>query len=227
MVVLYPTWKRGKMTAPRSEEPIRVFLLGDHPVVLAGLRAALGVEHGFSIVGESRSGTHAVEGIAASQPQVIIVDAYLETVDAEDLIQELAKQFLQARLLALTPIVDGRHLQRMLAIGVQGYLLQREPLETLRAAVRAASQGEQWFSAGLLELAVQPRSKLEPAHSRLTVREVEILRALAAGKENAEIAAEMQIAVGTVKNHLVRVYDKLGVHSRVEAALWAQAHGLC
>jgi DNA-binding NarL/FixJ family response regulator len=156
---------------------------------------------------------------------VVVVHSYLVHQDGESLAADIRRGHSESRVLVLSLLIDERHLRAMLEAGANGYLLTSEEPQAIVEAVRAVARGEFRLSDRLRELLVTlPQTKAAPPE--LSERELEVLRLVALGWENAAIAAELGLAVGTVKNHIVAIYSKLGVHSRVEAVVWALREGL-
>jgi DNA-binding NarL/FixJ family response regulator len=201
---------------------IKVLFICDHPITCLGLRVLLSEAEDIEIVGEFSSRAGVPEQVNALQPDLILLDCYLSDLGEENLAAAFAAQGLPARLLVFSPILDEQHLRRMLEAGVTGYLLRTEAPEAILQAVRATSRGELWLSARLAQIvAGWWRGEEPPPPPELTEREREVLRLMAQGKHNVEIAETLGIAVGTVKNYVASIYDKLGAHNRVEAVLWA------
>ena len=131
------------------------------------------------------------------------------------------------RVLALSAYDDERYVQEMLGAGAVGYLLKEEAPGVIVAAVRAAARGERLWTAEQFARAQRWREEVQGRWERLTEREREVLALVAAGKSNKEIAQALSVTVRTVEFHVSNVLGKLGLTSRVEAAVWAREHGLC
>lgn len=217
-----------KVQTPMSDVPVRVLLADDHPAVRGGIRRAL-EEANIVVVGEASSGEEALQLIEALQPDVAILDCRLPRLEGTEVAEIIQQRGLPTRILALSAYKDDQYVYGMLQAGAAGYLLKEEALETVVAAVRAVARGEEWYSQPVMSrVAAWARGETPSIAgvAELTEREVEVLRLLARGWDNARIAAELVISEGTVKNHVTSIYAKLNVHSRAEAVAWAWQHGL-
>ena len=205
------------MEAADVRTPVNVILIGDHPVTLAGLEVTCAAAGDIRVLARADC-EGALEALREGQPDVVIIDAYLPAFCGDEITSEIKQGEPGAAVLVLAPLVDEGHLRLMLDLGVEGYLLKSEPVEAILEAIRAISGGQRRLSAALAGLLVKP------AHAELTQREIEILRLIAQGLSNQQIAAALGLSEGTVKNHVVNIYAKLGVRTRLEALLWAQKH---
>ena len=206
-------------------EKITILIICDHPVVTIGLATLLGGPSDMQVVGETSSQADIIRLISQVRPEVVVIHSYLINVEGETLVADIRSYHPESRVVVINPLVDDSHLRGMLEAGVAGYLLTSEDPEAILGAVRAVAGGEFRVSARLVELLVAPPPS-PAAQTELSDRELDVLRLIAMGWDNAAIADELGIAVGTVKNHVVAIYSKLGVHSRVEAVIWALREGL-
>jgi DNA-binding NarL/FixJ family response regulator len=203
----------------------RVLLADDHPALRMGLRVLL--EQGqIVVVAEAGDGQEALAQIVALQPDVAVLDCQLPGMTGMAVAREVQQRGLKTRILALSAYSDEKYVRGMIAGGAIGYLLKEEAPGVIVAAVRAASEGQAWFSPAVASV-VAAMARGEPAgHGNLTQREWQVLRLVARGKTNKEIALALKVAERTVEFHISNVLSKLGVASRVEAAVWANEHGL-
>jgi DNA-binding NarL/FixJ family response regulator len=207
---------------------IRVVIADDHPVVRAGILSLLGKEPNIQLDGETGEGQQ-VEALAGRiVPNVLVLDVNMPGLDAVGVTSRLTKLHPTLRVLVLTAFDDEAYAAGLLAAGATGYVLKDEALDSLAAAVRSVARGESWISqriAGRLA-----RKAVSPAHSpeaeSITPREREVLRLLALGLSNDEIAEKLVISRRTVQNHVSSLYGKLGLQSRAEAVLFAIRHGI-
>jgi DNA-binding NarL/FixJ family response regulator len=197
--------------------PIRLVLVDDHPIVLQGLAQVLAMHEGLEIVATCHDGVAAVAVIRAQRPDVAVVDARLPGLDGLGIVQALRHDEGAPRFVLLTATLDERQAGAAIGLGVHGVVFKDMPVETLIACIRAVHGGGTWPA---------PTAAPVADGQRLTPREAEIVRMIADGLQNKEIAAQLGIGGGTVKVHLHRIYEKLGVDGRVELIFWAQAHGL-
>lgn len=207
---------------------IRVVLADDHPVVRAGIKTMLEKEPGLHVVGEIAEGSQ-VEALTSQwRPHVLVLDVNMPGLDPVSAARRLKDNQPSLNILVLTAYDDDAYVRGMLSAGATGYLLKEEALDTLVTAIRAVARGESWLSqrvAGrLARRAVSPprAGATEP----LTAREGEVLRLLALGLGNDQIAETLSISKRTVQNHVSNIYGKLGLDSRAEAVLYAIRHGI-
>ena len=153
-----------------------------------------------------------------------LLDCRLPGREGAEVAEAIREQGLPTRVLALSAYQDDKYVYGMLQAGAAGYLLKDEPLETVVTAVQAVARGEEWYSQGVLAKVTawaRGETALPPDVASLTEREVEVLQLLARGYTNARMAKELFIGEQTVKNHVSRIYAKLGVCSRAKVVAWA------
>jgi NarL family two-component system response regulator LiaR len=211
-----------------ESKPIRILIADDHPVVRAGIKTMLEKEPDLRVVGEIKEGAQ-VEALTLHwQPDVLVLDVNMPGLDPVATTHRLKEQCPALHILVLTAYDDDAYVTGLLSAGATGYLLKEEALETLVAAIRAVARDESWLSqriAGrLARKAIAPvrAQEAEP----LTPRECEVLRLLALGLSNDEIAEKLFITKRTVQNHVSNIYGKLGLDSRAGAVLYAIRHSV-
>lgn len=198
--------------------PVRVVIADDHPVVRAGIRDMLEADDEIEVVAEAASGDEALEQVEAEQPDVLLLDVEMPERSGVEVAQELQSESSPVRLLALSSYDDQEYVQGLLNSGASGYLTKEHAPELIVEAVRAVARGEvRWF--------VQPAQSLD-APPDLTDREVDILRLMANGCSNEDIAEELYIAESTVRKHATKLYQKLNVTSGRQAIAWAWQNGI-
>ena len=205
-------------------EPIRVLLADDHPALMIGLRVLLDQAPDIEVVGEARDGPSALAAIEALAPDVAVLDCQLPGRSGTQVATDVRRRSLPTRVLALSAYTDDRYVHGMLEAGAVGYLLKEEAPGTIADAVRAAAQGEPYFSQAVAARARAWATGERPAG--LTEREMEVLHLLAEGLSNKEIARALTVSVRTANFHVGNILHKLGVASRVEAVVWAKDHGV-
>jgi len=207
---------------------IRVLIADDHPVVRAGIVRMLNKEPAIHVVGEIGDGSQVERLTTENMPDVLVLDVNMPGLDPVITTRHLKEQCPTLHILVLTAYDDDAYVVGLLSAGATGYLLKEEALETLVTAIRAVAQGESWLSqriAGRLARKALDRAETAPP-GPLTPREQEVLRLLALGLGNDEIAERLVITKRTVQNHVSSVYAKLRLESRAEAVLYAIRHSL-
>jgi DNA-binding NarL/FixJ family response regulator len=207
-----------------SGQRIRLLIVDDHPIVRDGLRGAFAGSAEFEVVGEAGNGAEAVARAVALHPDVVLMDLRMPHMDGVEAIRRLARQAPSARVLVLTTFDNDSDVLPAIEAGATGYLLKDAPVEDLLRAVRSAAKGESVLApavAGRLMGRVR-----QPAPGTLSRRELQVLRLIADGATNREAAAKLFISEASIKTHLLRIYDKLGVRDRAAAVGEAFRRGL-
>ncbi|MEU3309195.1 response regulator [Nocardiopsis sp. NPDC055551] len=207
---------------------IRVLLVDDHPVVREGIRGMLSAEPDLEIVGEAGSGPEAVVRAAALEPDVVLMDLRMPGGDGAQATERIRADHPAVHVLVLTTYDTDTDILRAVEAGATGYLLKDTPRAELADSVRSAARGETVLSGRLAgKLFSRVRRDPEPEKpAALSPREVEVLRLAADGHTNAAIGRALRISATTVKTHLMRAYEKLGVGDRTAAVSQALRRGL-
>ena len=214
--------------------PIRILLVDDQALFREGLRTLLSVHADLEVVGEAGNGEEALRLAAATHPNVVLMDVQMPVLDGVAATRRLRAAQPECHVIMLTTFDDDEKVFEGLRAGAVGYLLKDAPSEKLVEAIRAAARGESFLQpsvaakvvAEFTRLAEKAPPRPQPLIEPLSERELEILRFVADGATNKEIAARLVIAEGTVKNHLTNILGKLSVRDRVQAALKAKELGL-
>ena len=210
---------------PAEANGIRILIVDDHPVVRDGLAAILGTQPDFVIAGEADSGSQALERFESLQPDIVLLDLEMPGMDGISVIRQLRENHPAVRVLVFTAFDTDERILGALQAGAKGYLLKGAPRMELFNAVRVVHTGgsllQPVVASRLLEQLAGPQRAEE-----LTPREEAVLALLARGKQNKEIAAELDISERTVKFHLSAIYGKLGAGNRTEAVTIALQQGL-
>jgi two-component system, NarL family, response regulator len=201
--------------------PIRVLLADDHAIARNGVAQILSKERWISVVEQARDGAEAVELFARSRPDVALIDLRMPKLEGVQVVEQIRGQFPDAVIVILTTYDTDDDIERALRAGAKAYLLKNVSPQDLVACVRAVHAGRTWVSPSIAAKLVARVTNL-----RLTARELGVLRQLAAGKSNKEIAGALGITDGTVKIHVTHVFSKLDVTSRTEAIAAAVRRGL-
>ena len=209
---------------------IRLVLVDDHTMLRHGLRQTLR-EQGFDVVGEASNGRSGVQLVSELKPDVVVMDLDMPQMDGIAATRAIVEGEPSAKVLMLTISTDDDDVVDALAAGACGYLLKTAPPNEVVRAIRAAHAGDSTISPQVAKSLVARvrrggERRVAPAASLLTPRELEILRLIVDGRENSEIAEILVISPSTAKNHVAHVLDKLGMHNRVQAAVYAVRSGL-
>jgi DNA-binding NarL/FixJ family response regulator len=199
---------------------IRILTADDHLVVRAGLAAMLATEPGIEVVGEARDGREAVARYAELRPDVVLMDLRMPRMDGIAATQAIRQGDPQARVIVLTMYEGDVDIHRALAAGAIGYLLKEVPAAELIQAVRNAAAGRRALPAAVARALADFTPRVD-----LTAREVEVLRLVAKGLQNSEVARLIGRTTGTVKVHLQNIFQKLGTEDRTEAVTVALQRG--
>lgn len=207
-------------------EPLRVLIADDHPIVRAGLRGELAYDEEVELVGEALNGDEALRLARELQPDVLMLDINMPGKKAIQVLKEVKRSLPDCRVLVLTAYGDSGTVLGMLKGGADGYLLKDEDPSVIHDALRALAGGQTWVSQTISEqLLLLTREETNTVGNTLTQREQEVLELIVSGKTNAKIAQALSLAERTVEFHVSNLLQKLGVRSRVEAAVWAKEHG--
>lgn len=212
---------------------IRIVLADDHTLVREGIRTLLGLVEDLELVGEAATGQAALRVVAETRPDVLLLDMRMPDGDGLFVVSELARKGELPATLILTTFDDDAAAIEVVRAGARGFLLKDVTLERLVSAVRALAAGETLIQPALTERAAQTLAGLAGnaavGHAEpepITPREREVLRLLAAGYSNREIARALLLAEGTVKNHVSSILTKMAVRDRTRAVLKAAERGL-
>jgi len=205
---------------------IRVLLVDDHPVVRLGIRKLIEKESDIEVVGEAENGKEALVKVGELSPDVILLDMEMPEMTGNQVAYHLQEQGAAVRILALSAYDDKQYIQELLKNGASGYLIKEEVAESIVEAVRGVARGEQgWVSHSVAERLSSLLQEDESPQNELTPRELDVLHELVTGKTNQEIGLSMGVSEKTVEKHLRRIFEKMGVVSRVDAAVRALREG--
>lgn len=212
--------------------PIRVLLVDDHTLFRSGIKALLSRDASFEVIGEAGDGLEGVKRAISLQPDVVLMDLHMPNLSGKEAVQLILEDCPQTKVVMLTVSENAQDLMDTLRAGALGYLLKNIDADFLLNAVRRAAEGEAVMSsqmtaklmASVRGVEAAPRAASEA--DKLTPREREILGHLARGGSNKEIARSLELAESTIKIHIQNILKKLGVTSRVQAAIYAVEHDL-
>ncbi len=216
---------------------VRLLIADDHPIFRHGLRALLEAEPDFQVVGEAADGGEVLAMAPRLQPDVLLLDLAMPHIGGMEALRELTMSAAPSRrplrIVLLTVAIEKKQIVEALQLGARGVVLKDAAALLLIKALRVVLAGQYWVGRELVTDMVQYLGRLAPAVSAqgrqepaLTSREREILSAIVSGLTNREIAEKLGISEDTVKHHLSRIFDKVGVSHRLELAMFAVNHGL-
>ena len=213
----------------RRSQPVRILIADDHPIFRDGLKRLLESEGEFKVIGEACDGVEAVTMARQLIPEVMLLDLAMPRRQGLDTLRELSSDARSVRVILLTAAAEKEQIVEALQLGARGVVLKDSATQILLKSIRAVMNGEYWVGRESVSNLVQYlRTLVTPAPAfpqrnkyRLTPRELEIIAAVVAGFANKEIAQYFKISEDTVKHHLSNIFDKVGVSSRLELALFA------
>jgi DNA-binding NarL/FixJ family response regulator len=218
---------------PEPDETIAVLVVDDHEVVRRGLLTFLDSEPDIEVIGEAGGGAQALDLLASMEsegrrPDVVVMDLQMAPVDGIESTRQIRALYRDIEVVALTSFAEEERVHAALHAGASGYVLKDSDADDVAAAVRAAHRGELQIDPVVARrLMSSLRQGPAPAPiSELTSRELDVLRLVAAGKPNKQIATELAISERTARTHVSRILRKLQLSSRTQAALWAVREGL-
>jgi DNA-binding NarL/FixJ family response regulator len=214
--------------------PVRVLVADDQQLIRDGIASLLGIQPGITVVGTASDGAQAVEKALTLAPDVILMDVRMPGTDGVLAAAQVRRELPACRVIMLTTFDDEDYVVRALRAGAVGYLLKDLPAAELASAVRMAHAGVAQFGAQAVgrlasALARHPagvEAERGVVGQPLTAREVDVLRLIAGGATNREIATRLYLSEGTVKNHISRILTRLALRDRTQAAIYARDHGL-
>jgi DNA-binding NarL/FixJ family response regulator len=201
--------------------PIRVMCVDDHPLFLQGIEKVVAHEKDLQLVASAASGREALVAYRAHRPDVTLMDLRLPDMSGIDAVTAIRGEFSDAKIVILTTFEGDWEIQRALAAGCLGYLLKSSPFQELVDTIRKANRGRIYIPADVAQTLAE-----NMAREKLSEREMAVLRCVAEGDRNRDIAKQLGISEQTVKAHVVRIMDKLGARDRTQAVAIAIRRGL-
>jgi two-component system, NarL family, response regulator NreC len=210
--------------------PIRILIADDHGIVRAGLRSLLNAEPDFEVVGEAEDGAQALQLAAQLHPDLVLLDIHMPNHDGIETLPHMKQRFPDLHVLMLTVHEDEGLLRKAIRAGASGYVIKRAAESELISAVRTVCRGDIYIHPAMTRALLRDLVPTQPARpaeqNTLTHREAEVLRLIARGYTNNQIAELLKISPRTVEGHRANLMDKLDLHSRVELMEYAEQHGL-
>lgn len=212
------------------EQPIRVLLVDDHEMVRIGLAAVLDTEEGITVIGEASSGQEGLRMAQAYEPDVVLMDLIMEGMDGVETTRRMMDMYPECKVIVLTSFLDDATLYPVIEAGAFSFLLKTSRASEIADAIRAAARGqsvlEPQVASKMMNRFRQPKQPPQRVlHEDLTERELDVLKLLAKGKSNQDIANELFIGIKTVKYHITNIFAKLEVDDRTQAAIYAHKNG--
>ena len=209
---------------------LSVFLADDHAVVRAGLKALVNAEPDMEVTGEAENGRAACEQVRALKPDVVVLDVSMPVMNGAEAAEYLKRECPQVKIIALSVHEDKGYLRQLLSAGATGYILKRAAAEELIRAIREVAAGGVYLDPALAGKVVggfvrRPSARETAAGADLSDREAEIVRLVAAGHSNKEIAGQIELSVKTVETYKARALEKLDLHSRADLVRYAMQRG--
>ena len=210
---------------------MKILLCDDQAVIRDGLELLLNLEKDFEVVGLAQDGAEAVDLVKQKKPDLVLMDLNMPIMNGIEATREIHAKFPEIKILVLTTYDDDEWVFDAVRAGASGYLLKDTPRQKIIEAIRGTMDGKSFLDPAVAgKLMNQVASKQTQPTSiladKLTERELDVLRLLAKGINNSEIAAQLHLSEGTVRNHVSAILDKLGVSDRTQAAVIAIQHGL-
>ena len=220
-----------------SEQAVRVLIVDDQQLMRDGIASLLKLQDGLEIVGMAANGQEAVELATSQQPDVILMDVRMPVLDGVAATEQIHRQIPACKILMLTTFNDEAYVLEALQVGASGYLLKDLPARDLAQAIQAVHRGIYQLDPTVADQLKALLSRAQTAREQpgalkatdeadLTERELEVLRLIARGATNREIAETLVISEGTVKNHISNILGRLNLRDRTQAAIYARDHGL-
>ena len=200
---------------------INVLIADDHPIVCKGIHDLLSSSVGINVVGEANCEEQALELITSLKPDVVLLDIEMPDINGIEVVTKIVESTIQVKILALSSYDDREYISHMLALGASGYLIKDEVPGIIVDAVRGVARGEKGWVSRKVAAKLSQMLDNEKQSKDLTPRELDVLSLVSQGKTNAEIGLLLGISEKTVEKHLDLMFRKMGVTSRVEAAVMA------
>jgi DNA-binding NarL/FixJ family response regulator len=210
-----------------TTELIRVLIADDHPIVRQGLEILINSQSDMILIGQATNGNEAVMLVKESKPDVVVMDLKMPVKNGLSAIEEIKKTELEIPILVLTSFPDDEMVICAIQLGANGVMLKDSPPEQLLNSIRDVVHGQSPLHPSVahkLMLKIQQSATLATASTLLTVREIDVLKCMAQGLSNREIALKLAISTRTVTTHVRNILDKLGLENRTQAALYAVEH---
>lgn len=207
---------------------IRLLLVDDQELVYQGLRAMLNLESDLEVVGVADNGEVAIQQVEALQPDIVLMDIRMPFMDGREATRIICQRFPNTKVLVVSTFDEDDYIRHSVRAGAKGYLLKDMPVEELAQSIRLVYRGYSQMGPGLMEkmlygMVDSKSDRAEPELVKLTPREVEVVKLIAIGCTNREIARELCIVEGTVKGHVTHILNRLGLSNRAQIAIYVNS----
>ncbi len=213
-----------------NEGVIRVLIVDDHAILRDGLKALLQGESDIEVVGEASTGREAIRLIRQVKPDVVLMDISMPDMTGLEATEVIKKGYPEVKVIALTVHESETYLKRMMQVGAKGYVVKRAAATELTTAIRTVMKGGVYIHPDIAKQLVSEMARLEPVRpekqKQLSEREWQVLRLIALGYTNQQIADRLALSVKTVETYRARIAEKLGLHTRAELVKFAIQQGL-
>jgi two-component system, NarL family, nitrate/nitrite response regulator NarL len=216
-----------------SVEKIRVIIADDHPVVRIGVRNMLWDDSRIDVVGEATDGDEAISQVVQLEPDILLLDLEMPRMPGLEALRALMNDSLRVKILLITSTITSQQIIEALQIGARGIVLKNVLADHLRAAISTVHSGDYWIGGkrvvnlvGVLKNLIEKATAPPPKTFGLTPRELDVVGCIVEGYSNRDIAKKFGLSEETVKRHLSNIFDKTGVSTRLELALFAISHHL-
>lgn len=203
------------------QQPVRILIADDHLMVREGLKQILELDGDIKVVAQADDGIQCLEQIEAVQPDVVLLDINMPNMNGLQTLEKMHELGRKEKVLILTIHNEVEYLMKAVEIGINGYVLKDSESSVLKKAIFAVFEGENYIEPSLTPALKEKMERQEEKYELLTKREVEVLKLLAEGLFNKEIAYRLSISEKTVKNHVSNIFKKIGVADRTQAAVYA------
>jgi two-component system, NarL family, nitrate/nitrite response regulator NarL len=216
-----------------NEGVIRILLADDHTIFREGLKALISSQPDFKVVGEARDGSEVLKIVGSSQPEILLLDFLMPNANGIEVLQLLEQSHSTVRTIMLSGAMEGEDISKAFELGARGLVLKDTTTHVLFNCIRTVRAGQYWIGrqgvSNLVQALKQYKNsakKASPKNYGLTPREMEVVKAVASGFSNKEIAGQFTISEQTVKHHITSIFDKLGVYNRLELTLFVIHHDM-